>query len=415
MPRQKAPRTAPPSRTPAPTRPGTGTPAGGSARKSSSSAVVVSLGKRIRGVNRNFVLLLSITLFLVAFGIVMVLSSSSVEEFAGGNAVSARFVSQATFAALGIPLMLFASRMPLRFWKRIAWPALFVAVILQALVFTPIGVDVNGNRAWIDLGFTTMQPAEALKVALVLWLGLILGRKQGKLHVAKEVAVPILPVLGLSFGVMALSKDLGTMIVVGALVLGALYFGGVASRFLWLAGFVAVAAALLLSIFSDNRMARITNFFQGEVDYETWGWQSAHGLYALAAGGLFGSGLGNSKAKWSWLPEADNDFIFAIIGEELGLVGAIIVIGVFVLLAVVLVRIYHEAEDWTAKTIVGAVTTWLIFQAFVNIAVVIGFLPVLGVPLPLVSSGGSALITTLFAIGIVLSIARNPKRSESRT
>ncbi|PPF75719.1 putative lipid II flippase FtsW [Pseudoclavibacter sp. Z016] len=409
MPRQKAPRTAPPS------SPGGPSARTAPARKSSSTAVVVSLGKRIRGVNRNFVLLLSITLFLVAFGIVMVLSSSSVEEFAGGNAVSSRFVSQATFAALGIPLMLFASRMPLSFWKRSAWAALAVAIILQALVFTPIGVDINGNRAWINLGFTTMQPAEVVKVALVLWLGLIIGRKQGKLHIGKEVAVPIVPVLLLCFGIMLLSKDLGTIIVVGALVLGALYFGGVATRYLLLALAVAVAGAVLMSVFSDNRMARITNFFGGDVDYESWGWQSAHGLYALAAGGLFGSGLGNSKAKWSWLPEADNDFIFAIIGEELGLVGAIVVIGLFVLLAVVLVRIYHEASDWTAKTIVGGVLTWIVFQAFVNIAVVIGFLPVLGVPLPLVSSGGSALITTLFAIGIVLSIARNPKRSESRT
>ncbi|MBF4548939.1 putative lipid II flippase FtsW [Pseudoclavibacter sp. RFBJ3] len=409
MPRQKAPRTAPPS------SPGGSSARTAPARKSSSTAVVVSLGKRIRGVNRNFVLLLSITLFLVAFGIVMVLSSSSVEEFAGGNAVSSRFVSQATFAALGIPLMLFASRMPLSFWKRSAWAALAVAIILQALVFTPIGVDINGNRAWINLGFTTMQPAEVVKVALVLWLGLIIGRKQGKLHIGKEVAVPIVPVLLLCFGIMLLSKDLGTIIVVGALVLGALYFGGVATRYLLLALAVAVAGAVLMSVFSDNRMARITNFFGGDVDYESWGWQSAHGLYALAAGGLFGSGLGNSKAKWSWLPEADNDFIFAIIGEELGLVGAIVVIGLFVLLAVVLVRIYHEASDWTAKTIVGGVLTWIVFQAFVNIAVVIGFLPVLGVPLPLVSSGGSALITTLFAIGIVLSIARNPKRSESRT
>ncbi|PPG02469.1 putative lipid II flippase FtsW [Pseudoclavibacter sp. RFBI5] len=409
MPRQKAPRTAPPS------SPGGSSARTAPARKSSSTAVVVSLGKRIRGVNRNFVLLLSITLFLVGFGIVMVLSSSSVEEFAGGNAVSSRFVSQATFAALGIPLMLFASRMPLSFWKRSAWAALAVAIILQALVFTPIGVDINGNRAWINLGFTTMQPAEVVKVALVLWLGLIIGRKQGKLHIGKEVAVPIVPVLLLCFGIMLLSKDLGTIIVVGALVLGALYFGGVATRYLLLALAVAVAGAVLMSVFSDNRMARITNFFGGDVDYESWGWQSAHGLYALAAGGLFGSGLGNSKAKWSWLPEADNDFIFAIIGEELGLVGAIVVIGLFVLLAVVLVRIYHEASDWTAKTIVGGVLTWIVFQAFVNIAVVIGFLPVLGVPLPLVSSGGSALITTLFAIGIVLSIARNPKRSESRT
>ncbi|MBF4458680.1 putative lipid II flippase FtsW [Pseudoclavibacter sp. VKM Ac-2867] len=409
MPRQKAPRTAPPS------SPGGSSARTAQARKSSSTAVVVSLGKRIRGVNRNFVLLLSITLFLVAFGIVMVLSSSSVEEFAGGNAVSSRFVSQATFAALGIPLMLFASRMPLSFWKRSAWAALAVAIILQALVFTPIGVDINGNRAWINLGFTTMQPAEVVKVALVLWLGLIIGRKQGKLHIGKEVAVPIVPVLLLCFGIMLLSKDLGTIIVVGALVLGALYFGGVATRYLLLALTVAVAGAVLMSVFSDNRMARITNFFGGDVDYESWGWQSAHGLYALAAGGLFGSGLGNSKAKWSWLPEADNDFIFAIIGEELGLIGAIVVIGLFVLLAVVLVRIYHEASDWTAKTIVGGVLTWIVFQAFVNIAVVIGFLPVLGVPLPLVSSGGSALITTLFAIGIVLSIARNPKRSESRT
>lgn len=362
--------------------------------------------------NLNATLLLGIVLVLVGFGLIMVFSSSAVEEFAAGNAFSTKFLKQLVFAAIGLPLMFVAARIPLGFWTgSFAWVALFVAMAMQLLVFTPLGVEINGNRSWLDFGITTVQPAEFAKVALVMWLGMLIARKGDKLTRLREVIVPIGVPVGIVIGLALLGKDLGTVMVIGALVLGALWFGGLRARYIIGAALIAVVGAVTMAVVSPNRVARITSFFDGSCDYEGLCWQTSHGFFALARGGIFGVGLGNSTAKWSWLPEADNDFIYAIIGEEFGMVGALAVILLFAALAVVVLRIWRETENVAGRTLVGGVLVWFIFQAFVNIAVVLGLLPVLGVPLPLLSSGGSALITSLFAIGLVLSVAReNAKR-----
>lgn len=372
-------------------------------------AVTISLGERFRSGDREVYALIGVTLFLVLYGLVMVLSSSAVEEFAAGNQVSDRFVKQAVFAAAGIPIMLIAGRLPVQFWQRMAWPMLAVAIALQALVLTDLGEEINGNRAWLNLGGFQFQPAEVLKVALVVWLGLIMSRKQQLLHDWRHAVIPIVPVLAVAIGIALAGKDLGTVIVIGAVVLGALYFGGFPLRHLLVGSVIAVGGAILFAAISPNRVLRITAFFSGDCDVEDLCWQSTHGLYALAAGGLFGSGLGNSKAKWSWLPEADNDFIFAIVGEELGLIGCLVMILLVVALLVIMLRILLRVDDPFRRTVVGGVLVWIGFQAFVNIAVVLGLLPVLGVPLPLVSSGGSALLTTLLAIGIVISMASDTR------
>lgn len=356
----------------------------------------------------NATLLTAIVLLLVGFGLIMVLSSSAVEEFAAGNAFSTKFLKQLVFAAVGVPLLFAAAHIPLRFWTgSFAWLALGVAVFLQALVFTPLGVEINGNRSWLDFGVTTVQPAEFAKVALVMWLGMMIARKGDKLDKPGQVLVPIGLPVAVVIGLALLGKDLGTVMVIGALVLGALWFGGIRTRYIVGATLIAVVGAIVMAVVSPNRVARITSFFDGSCDYEGLCWQTSHGFFALARGGIFGVGLGNSTAKWSWLPEADNDFIYAIIGEEFGLLGALAVILLFAALAVVLLRIWRETDDRAGRTLVGGVLVWFIFQAFVNIAVVIGLLPVLGVPLPLLSSGGSALVTSLFSIGLVLSVARH--------
>ena len=193
------------------------------------------------------------------------------------------------------------------------------------------------------------------------------------------------------------------------LVFGCCYFAGVRLRFLAVAGVAVSAVALLFAFTSDSRASRIMTWLEGctPQDYQNYCWQVEHGLWALASGGILGSGLGNSKSKWNWLPEASNDFIFAIIGEELGLVGATVVLVLFVVLTIAFVRIIRSTRDGFARITVGGVMVWVIGQAFVNIAVVLGVLPVLGVPLPLISAGGSALIATLLGIGVVLSFARN--------
>ena len=387
-------------------------PAGKQPPRQDAPAAIVAVKRIFAAETGNYFLLLGATLFLVVFGLVMVLSSSSVESFKASADFFARFLRQGLFALVGIPLMLVAARLPATFWRRWAGIAMVVAVSLQLLVVaTPFGVEQGGNRNWINLGGINAQPSEVAKVALVLWLGYLLSKKQAVLQDWREVVFPLVPVAGTTIGLVLVGGDLGTTIILSSIVLGALYFAGVKLRFLAVPVLLMVVGALLLSSGSGSRGLRIQAWLTGctsDALYSGVCWQAVHGWWALASGGIFGVGLGNSKAKWSWLPEADNDFIFAIVGEELGLVGAIVVLVLFIVLAVAFVRIIHANTDPFARIAVSSVMVWIIGQAFVNIAVVLGVLPVLGVPLPLISAGGSALVTTLFAIGIVLSFARHP-------
>ncbi|MCU1543642.1 MAG: ftsW [Microbacteriaceae bacterium] len=359
----------------------------------------------------NYFLLLGTTLFLVVFGLVMVLSSSSVESHLENDSSFASFARQGLYALLGIPFMLVASRMPATFWKRWAWPAIFAGMGLQLLVFVPgIGWGYGGNQNWIKLGPLTAQPSELLKLAIIVWIAYILTSKEGLLDEWKHVLVPIGPVAGLGIGLVLIGNDLGTAVIMLSIVFGALYFAGIKIRFLLTGISILAFFGVIVAFASSSRTERIMAWFNGctPEQYERFCWQPTHGTWALASGGVFGVGLGNSKAKWSWLPEADNDYIFAIIGEELGLVGAIVVLVLFIVLALSFIRIIRSSSDAFARIVTAGVGIWIIGQALVNIAVVLGVLPVLGVPLPLISAGGSALISTLLAIGVVLSFARDP-------
>ncbi len=367
----------------------------------------ISLGQVFTAESGNYFLLLGTTLFLVLLGLVMVLSSSSIDSFTQRQGFFGVFSKQGLFALIGIPLMLVVSRLPIRFWKRWAWLAIFIAIGVQLLVFTPLGDEVGGNLNWIAIGGYTFQPSELVKLALVIWMGAILAKKEALLGRMGHIIVPILPVAGGAILLVLIGGDLGTVMIMAGLVFGALFFAGIKLRMLILPVIVGATIAVVVAFSSASRTDRIAAFFNGKgADYEGTDWQAQHGEWALAGGGVFGVGLGNSRAKWSWLPAADNDYIFAIIGEELGLVGAIVVLLLFIALAIAFVRIIRSSNDMFSKVVTGAVMVWLVGQAFVNIAVVLGVLPVLGVPLPLISSGGSALLTTLAAIGIVLGVAR---------
>lgn len=359
---------------------------------------------------REFFLLLGTTIFLVLFGLVMVLSSSAIESRSAGDGFFARAERQGLYALLGLPVMLIAARAPLRFWKRWAGWAIVAGVVLQLLVFTPLGYCYGGNCNWLDFRIFTAQPSEIIKLALVLWLAWVVTTKADLLHDWRHVLLPIGPVVLVAIGLVLIGNDLGTAIVLLAITLGTLFYGGIRLR--WLAAAVVVIGLVGVAFLtaSDSRRGRIEAWLIGcqtpNDGFDTC-WQSVHGWEALAHGGIFGVGLGNSAGKWNWIPEADNDFILAIIGEELGLVGTLLVLALFVLLTICFIRVIRMVRDPFAKLATSAVMVWTIVQAFVNIAVVLGLLPVLGVPLPLVSAGGSALITTLAAIGIVLSFARH--------
>lgn len=377
-------------------------------------AAVVAVRRLFGAETANYFLLLGTTLFLVTFGLVMVFSASSVTSFTQSQRFFGGIERQAVFAAIGLPLMLIASRAPAVFWKKWAPVAIVGAVTLQFLtVATPLGYSVNGNQNWIQIGSMSFQPSETIKLALVVWMALVLSKKQSSsLRTWKQLLLPLGPVVAVAISLVLAGGDLGTATILVLMVFGTLYFAG--ARLLHLGTIVVVAgslAAIMLVSGASSRMLRISAWQAGCVTTDDGlgtCWQTLHGWWALASGGVFGAGLGNSKAKWNWLPEADNDFIFAIIGEELGLLGAVTLLTLFVVMLIAFVRIIRANRDPFARVAVSTVMVWVIGQAFVNIAVVLGVLPVLGVPLPFISAGGTALISGMIAIGVVLSFARHP-------
>jgi len=384
--------------------------------RSRPAVAVVPVKRIFAAAQTNYFLLLGVTLFLVVFGLVMVLSSSSIESFSGDEGFFGRFTRQGLFAVAGIPLMLIASRMPLSFYKKWAWHFLVFGGALQLLVFVPgIGFGYGGNNNWIRIGESfSAQPSEFVKVALIVWIAAVLALKQDRLDEWRQVALPIAPVAAVAIGFVMIGKDLGTASVMVMIVLGCLYFAGVRLRHLAVAAVGVAVLALFFSTIGSSRSSRISSWLSGCADPSVAEcWQPLHATWALAAGGLFGKGLGNSVAKWNWLPEASSDYIFAIIGEELGLIGAIVVLVLFIVLTIAFVRVLRTTRDSFARIATAGVMVWVIGQAFVNIAVVLGVLPVLGVPLPLISAGGSALIANLLGIGVVLSFARTSPAQDS--
>jgi cell division protein FtsW len=353
--------------------------------------------------------LIGLTAALVVFGLVMVLSASAIESLDDTGSASAYtiFLGQLRFAALGTLALVVASRLSVRVWRLLALPLLGVALVLQMLVFSPLGASANGNRNWIDLGPVVMQPSELVKIGLILSGALVLTAKRRNLGRLGHVLVPyLLPLAALSVGLVLLGHDLGTVLVLGLVIAATLYAAGVPAR--WFAFAFAAFAALttVMVLTSANRLQRL-DVWLGR-DTNVWGSarQPIHGRYALADGGWFGLGLGASREKWNWLSEPHNDFIFAIIGEELGLPGTLVVLVLFAALALVCYRLVLRSPDFFVRVATAGVMAWIIGQAMINIGSVIGLLPVIGVPLPLVSSGGSSLVTTMLALGILLSFAR---------
>jgi cell division protein FtsW len=363
----------------------------------------------------TYYVLLSATGVLVLIGLVMVLSASAISSYVETDSSYTIFLSQLEFAGLGLVALLGASRMSVSVWRRAAVPSLVVAMALQLLVFTGLGETVNGNTNWIAIGPFSMQPSEVAKVGLALSGGAVLTAKRRHLGHFWHVVVPyLLPLAAAAIWLVLLGHDLGTVIVMAAIVGGVLFAAGVPTRWFAMTGaaFAAVAAYFVVS--SSNRLGRIDVWLNrsqcrpsDEQLYYGVCRQPMHGMYALADGGWWGVGLGASREKWQWLSEPHNDFIFAIIGEELGVPGTLVILAVFCVLALACYRLVVRSTDLFVRLATAGIMCWIVVQAMVNIGAVIGLLPVIGVPLPLVSSGGSSLITTMFALGILLSFARH--------
>jgi len=377
------------------------------ARSSRGMVARLSLGRVFAPVPSEFLLILSTALILTGFGLVMVLSATTATTAAGGPFQA--MLKQAIFAAIGIPLMLLGSRMPVSFWKRIAWPALIAATLFQLTVFTPLGIVNDGNRNWISIAGLQAQPAEFLKIALALWLGYVLARKQTLLGLWRHVFIPVVPVSAAVIATDLAGHDLGTAMILFLIVLACLFFSGVKLRIFIIPMLLAAGVVAYLAVASSNRMQRILSFLNPNCidSYYNECYQPLHGIWGLASGGVFGVGLGNSKQKYDWLPAAANDYIFSIVGEELGLIGCCVVLGLFMLFTIGAFHIIRKTNDPFVRIVSGGITIWIVGQALLNIGVVLRLFPVLGVPLPFMSQGGTSLVSVLIACGVLLSFARS--------
>lgn len=353
----------------------------------------------------HFYRLLGVAIFLTVFGIVMVLSASSIDSLKANNNSFTIGGKQLIFGILGFAALSIISLAKPFVLEKLSKPAFQIAMVAQIAVLF-IGQSINGNRNWINLGFTTIQPSEFLKIAIILYGAHYLSQRFDYFHDGKTWAWTSLWGL-LAMGAVFGGSDLGTVIIMFLFYFGMLIMAGMPGRLIaFLSGAVVVLIPIALSI-GSSRMGRILAWMNPNApDPNGYNWQSEHGMWALSAGQIFGAGLGESKMKWSWIPEVENDFIFAIIGEELGLIGALVIIGTFLFLAVCFNNILRRTTDLFSRYVVSGVMLWITLQALVNVAVVLRLLPVLGVPLPFVSAGGSSLLSSLMGIGLVLAIER---------
>lgn len=361
-----------------------------------------------------FHLLLGATVLLLALGLVMVMSASSIVSLRLHDSVYTLAQRQALFAVVGLTAMVIASRFPVRLWRGFAWPTLVVAFALLIAVLL-IGVEVSGQKNWIDIiGPFRLQPSEIAKFAVVLWAADLLARKEQLLDRWSHLLVPLLPVTFVMLGLVLLQGDVGNTIILAAIVGGILFAAGAPMRLFFVLGAFALAGIAALSYAAPYRLNRFRSWLDPGADRLGDGWQLIQGQYALGTGGWWGVGLGASREKWGSLPEAHTDFIFSVIGEELGLVGTLMVLTLFGVIAFVAFRLVQTSTDTFIRLASAGMGTWIIVQAVVNIGAVLGLLPITGVSLPLVSYGGSSLVPLLVSLGMLMSFARAEGKAAMR-
>jgi len=356
-----------------------------------------------------------VTVLLMLLGLLMSFSASIVDAAQGGDAF-ATFRRQGLWATLSIPAFAVATRFPRRHLRTLSWPLFFVALGLLLLVVIPgIGVTRFGSTRWLGYGGFVFQPSEVAKLALLLWLADVLERKRppdGALHSTEHLLVPALPVLIVVGGLVMLQPDLGTAVLLALIVGAMLFVEGLRMRFILGSLALGAAAVGLLILVADYRLARIRGWLYPEQFAQAEGFQLIQSWVAMGSGGIFGVGLGSSRGKWNFIPNPETDFVFAIIGEELGLVGAVGLISLFLLLLLLGLHVAFSAAPGYDRTLAFTITVWVVGQAFVNVGTVIGLLPITGVTLPLVSVGGSSLLVTMVSLGLLINVARLPSREE---
>jgi len=357
----------------------------------------------------SYYLVLGITILLLGLGLVMVQSTASVTDLSAGLSPYSDFKKQVLGAAVGLPLMWAAARSKPRIFRAFAYPLLAVAVVgLGLTLIHGVGVSQNGATRWIDVGGLQVQPSEFAKLALVIWGADLLARKDrlGQLTDWRHMLVPLMPGTAVLCLLVMTGDDLGTTFILLVIFLALLWVIGTPGRVFAGLLILMILAVGLMIISAPYRFERLAGFLNQQGPATGSSWQSTQGKYALGSGGLFGVGLGAGREKWGYVPESTSDFIFAIIGEELGLVGTLCVTALYGGLAFAGLRIARRVPDLFARLAATAITAWIVVQAVVNIAAVIGFVPPEGVPLPLISAGLSSLLVTLVALGMLMSFAK---------
>ncbi len=380
---------------------------GEKARASASKSAKPSKSTLGAEVSNGYFLLTTLVVVLCAFGLMMVLSSSSVEALHTYGSSWVFFKRQIVWLAMGAAVLFVVQRIDYRVWRTWAPIAIAVSAILMIFVLIPgIGITVSGSRRWLGFGPIRMQPSEIAKLAMVVYAAGLLSRREQLMHDWRHSTRPIILMFGVLGGLIMLQPDMGTTLILGSITVTALFVAGTPLKRMGKLAGIGIAAATFLAIVEPYRRARLMSFLHPFEDAANGGYQQVQSLVGIGSGGIFGVGLGASRAKLGFLPNAHTDFIYAIIAEELGLIGAGLVVALFIGFAILGVRTATRAPDQFGVIVASCITAWVVFQAFLNIGAVIGILPVTGVPLPFLSQGGSSLIILMAATGILLNIAR---------
>ncbi|MEO8813708.1 MAG: putative lipid II flippase FtsW [Mycobacterium sp.] len=356
----------------------------------------------------SFHLIVAISALLTTLGLIMVLSASGVRSYDIDGSAWLIFGKQLLWTLIGLIACYLALRMPVRIMRRIAFPGFALTIVLLVLVLIPgVGTLSNGSRGWFVVAGFSMQPSELAKIAFVIWGAHLLAARRMERASLREMLVPLVPAAIVALALIVAQPDLGQTVSLGIILLALLWYAGLPLRVFCSSLLAVVLAAAVLAVSEGYRSDRVRSWLDPAADLQGSGYQAKQAKFALANGGIFGDGLGQGTAKWNYLPNAHNDFIFAIIGEELGFIGGFGLLALFGLFAYTGMRIARRSADPFLRLLTATTTMWVIGQSFINVGYVIGLLPVTGIQLPLISAGGTSTATTLLMIGIMANAARH--------
>ncbi len=356
----------------------------------------------------SFHLIVAVAALLTSLGLIMVLSASGVHSYDEDGSPWTIFARQVLWTVVGLIAFYAALRMSVAMMRRLAFSGFALTIILLVLVLVPgIGTEANGSRGWFVVAGLSMQPSELAKIAFAIWGAHLLAARRMERASLREMLIPLVPAAVIALALIVAQPDLGQTVSLGIILLALLWYAGLPLRVFVSSLLAVMISAAVLAVSEGYRSDRVRSWLNPGADPQDSGYQARQARFALANGGFFGDGLGQGAAKWNYLPNAHNDFIFAIIGEELGFVGAGGLLCLFGLFAYTGMRIARRSADPFLRLLTATATMWILGQVFINVGYVVGLLPVTGLQLPLISAGGTSTATTLLMIGVIANAARH--------